>query len=74
MSRIACLLVPLFPLAARLRSDPELKGEALVILEGHGNAARVTAATRLARRAGIRPTSKFSITVRSPKIRRSSGT
>ncbi len=54
-SRTACLLVPLFPLAARLRSDPELKGEALVVLEGNGNAARVVAATRLARRAGIRP-------------------
>jgi protein ImuB len=53
--RIACLSLPLFPLAARLRSEPELTREALVIVEGNGNAARVVAATRLARNAGIRP-------------------
>ena len=52
---IACLFVPLFPLAARLRSEPELKGEAVAIFEGNGNAARVVAATRKARRAGIEP-------------------
>ena len=54
-SRIACVRVPLFPLAARLRSEPELKGEAIVVCEGNGNAARVIAATRAARKAGIRP-------------------
>ncbi len=54
-SRIACLSVPLFPLAARLRSEPELGQEALAVLAGNGSAARVVAATRLARRAGIRP-------------------
>lgn len=53
--RLACLLVPLFPLAARLRSEPELKREALAVVEGNGHAARVVAATRSARRAGIRP-------------------
>ncbi len=47
--------MPLFPLAARLRSEPELAEEALAVLEGQGDRARVTAATRLARRAGIRP-------------------
>ncbi len=52
--RLACLLIPLFPLAARLRSEPELKREALVVVEGNGHAARVVAATRLARRAGIK--------------------
>ncbi len=52
---IACLFVPLFPLAARLRSEPELKGEAVAIFEGNGNAARTVAATRKARRAGIVP-------------------
>ena len=52
---IACLFVPLFPLAARLRSEPELKEEAVAILEGNGNAARVVAATRQARKAGIEP-------------------
>ncbi len=54
-SRLACLAVPLFPLAARLRSEPELIREALAILEGNGNAARVVAATRAARAAGVRP-------------------
>ncbi len=50
---IACLFVPLFPLAARLRSEPELKDEDLAIFEGNGNAARVVAASRKARKAGI---------------------
>lgn len=53
--RIACILLPLFPLAARLRSEPELTREALVVVEGNGNAARVVAGTRLARAAGVRP-------------------
>jgi protein ImuB len=53
--RIACLLVPLFSLAARLRSEPELAREALVVTAGNGGAARVIAATRLAREAGVRP-------------------
>jgi protein ImuB len=54
-SRVACVVVPLFPLAARLRSEPELAGEAVAVFEGNGNAARVIAATRPARRAGIQP-------------------
>lgn len=54
MSRIACLIVPLFPLAARLRSEPELVQEAVAIVEGNGNAARVVAATRRARKGGVR--------------------
>ncbi|HMB52650.1 MAG TPA: DNA polymerase Y family protein [Thermoanaerobaculia bacterium] len=53
MSWVACLVVPLFPLAARLRSEPELLDEAVVVVEGNGNAARVVAATRRGRRAGI---------------------
>lgn len=55
LPRLACLWVPLFPLAARLRSEPELRHEALVVMAGKGNAARVVAATRRARRAAIRP-------------------
>lgn len=53
--RIACVLVPLFPLAARLRAEPELLHEAVAVLAGRGAEARVVAATRRARRAGIRP-------------------
>jgi len=55
MPRIACLVLPLFPLAARLRSEPELLREALVVVAGNGNAARVVNATRAARAAGVRP-------------------
>jgi protein ImuB len=54
-ARIACLAVPLFPLAARLRSEPELAGEALAVVAGDGERARVVAATRRARRAGVEP-------------------
>ncbi len=54
MGRLACLFVPLYPLAARLRSEPELRGEAVAITEGNGHAARVAAATRRARKAGVR--------------------
>src|SRR6266851_5067435 len=53
--RIACLYVPLFPLAARLRSEPDLLNEAVAIVEGNGNNAHVVAATRRARKKGIRP-------------------
>lgn len=55
MPRIACLRVPLFPLAARLRAEPELASEAVAVVDGSGPGARVVAATRPARRAGIRP-------------------
>lgn len=53
--RIASLYVPLFPLAARLRSEPDLLNEAVAIVEGNGNNAHVVAATRRARKKGIRP-------------------
>jgi protein ImuB len=55
MPRIASLFVPLFPLAARLRSEPDLLNEAVVVVEGNGNAARVIAASRRARKEKIRP-------------------
>ena len=53
--RVGCVQVPLFPLAARLRSEPELREEAIAIIDGQGDKAKVVAATRRARRAGIRP-------------------
>ena len=52
--RFASLLIPLFPLAARLRSEPDLRAEALAVVEGNGTTARIVAATRPARGAGIR--------------------
>jgi protein ImuB len=54
LTRIACLFIPLFPLAARLRAEPELAGEAAAVCEGNGSAARVLAASRPARSAGVR--------------------
>jgi protein ImuB len=54
-ARVACLTVPLFPLAARLRSEPELGREALVVVAGNSSAARVIAASRIARTAGVKP-------------------
>ncbi|HKC23507.1 MAG TPA: DNA polymerase Y family protein [Thermoanaerobaculia bacterium] len=53
-ARLACVVVPLFPLAARIRSEPELAREAAAVLEGNGNAARIVAATRSARQVGVR--------------------
>lgn len=55
MTRIACFFVPMFPLAARLRSEPELLQQAVAIVEGSGNSVHVVAATRRARTKGIRP-------------------
>lgn len=53
--RVLCLLVPLFPLAARLRSEPELAELATAVASGNGTAARIVAATRPARAAGLEP-------------------
>ena len=55
IARIACFYVPMFPLAARLRSEPDLLQEALAIIEGNAQNAHVIAATRRARTKGIRP-------------------
>jgi protein ImuB len=55
MTRLACLFVPMFPLAARLRSEPDLLNEAVAIVDGDGSAAHVVAATRRARTKGVRP-------------------
>ncbi len=55
MPRLACVTVPLFPLAAHLRSDPSLRETAVAVVDGAGNAARVVAATRFAREAGVAP-------------------
>lgn len=54
-ARLACATVPLFPLAARLRCEPELNRDAVAILEGNGSQARVVAANRRARQQGVRP-------------------
>lgn len=55
MTRIAALFVPLFALAARIRSEPDLREQAVVIVDGSGTSAHVIAATKRARVKGIRP-------------------
>ncbi|MEA2238811.1 MAG: protein ImuB [Thermoanaerobaculia bacterium] len=55
MTRLACFYVPMFVLAARLRSEPDLLNEAVGIVEGNGNNAHIVAATRRARKKGIHP-------------------
>src|SRR5688572_931437 len=54
MPRIACLLVPDFPIAAACRADPDLAGRPLVLAETGAPHARVLAASRAARAAGVR--------------------
>lgn len=54
-ARLACAAIPLFPLAARLRCEPELARDAVAICEGNGSQARVVAANRRARQQGVRP-------------------
>src|ERR1700694_2484782 len=53
MTRLSCFYIPMFALAARLRSEPELLEEAVAIVDGNGNNAHVVAATRRARKKGI---------------------
>ena len=55
MTRLACFYVPMFVLAARLRSEPDLLHEAVGIVEGNGSNAHIVAATRRARKKGIHP-------------------
>ncbi len=51
--RIACLFVPDFPLAAVLRAEPELRGQALVVADAAGPRARLAAVSEAAARRGI---------------------
>jgi protein ImuB len=53
--RLACLAARSFPLAARLRAEPELRGEPLVVVRREGSTDHVVAAARPVRRAGVRP-------------------
>src|SRR5215471_2876773 len=55
MPRLACLLVPDLAVAAVLRIDPDLVRCPLVLSEGGGPHARVTAASPSARARGVRP-------------------
>lgn len=54
MSRIACILVANFPLAALFRSDPSLTGVPLVISESHAAHAEILFVSQAALRQGVR--------------------
>lgn len=51
--RLACLLVPDFPLAAWLRAEPELRGAAVVVADGPTPRARIVALSAAARQRGV---------------------
>jgi protein ImuB len=51
----ACIFVPDFPVEAILRAEPELRSQAVVILEGKPPLQKVFAVNEKARRAGIAP-------------------
>ena len=49
----ACIFVPNFPVEARLRSEPELRSQAVAVLEGKPPLQKVFAVNQNARRLGI---------------------
>jgi protein ImuB len=53
MMRLACLYVPDFPLAAVLRTQPDLHGERLAIADGQGPRAKILAVSAEAARYGV---------------------
>ena len=55
MSRIACLLIPDFPLAALCRAEPELRGRPVAVHDRDDPHAPLTAVSREARALGARP-------------------
>jgi protein ImuB len=55
MTAFACIFVPDFPLEALLRAEPELRSQAVVVLEGKVPLQKVLAVNEKARRAGVDP-------------------
>jgi protein ImuB len=55
MTVFACIFVPDFPLEALLRAEPELRSQAVVVLEGKAPLQKVFAVNEKARRAGVEP-------------------
>jgi len=51
----ACIFVPDFPVEARLRVEPDLRTQAVVVLEGVVPLQRVFAVNENARQAGVEP-------------------
>jgi protein ImuB len=55
MTAFACLFVPDFPVQALLRAEPELRAQAVVVLEGKAPLQKVFAVNEKAFRAGVEP-------------------
>lgn len=53
--RFACIFVPDFPVEARLRVEPDLRSQAVVVLEGTVPLQKVFAVNEKARHAGVEP-------------------
>src|SRR5712692_4480656 len=51
----ACIFVPDFPVEALLRAEPELRSQAVAVLEGKAPLQKVFAVNEKARRAGVEP-------------------
>src|SRR5229473_3366694 len=51
----ACIFVPDFPVEALLRAEPELRSQAVAVLEGKAPLQKVFAVNETARRAGVEP-------------------
>jgi protein ImuB len=55
MTAFACIFVPDFPVEALLRAEPDLRTQAVVVLEGKAPLQKVFAGNEKARRAGVEP-------------------
>src|SRR5216684_647351 len=51
----ACIFVPDFPVEALLRAEPELRSQAVAVLDGNSPLQKVFAVNEKARRAGVEP-------------------
>ena len=51
----ACIFVPDFPVEARLRAEPELRSQAVAVLEGKAPLQKIFAANEKARGTGVSP-------------------
>jgi protein ImuB len=55
MTAFACIFVPDFPVEALLRAEPDLRSQAVVVLEGKAPLQKVFAVNEKARSAGVEP-------------------
>jgi protein ImuB len=55
MTAFACIFVPDFPVEALRRAEPELRSQAVAVLEGKAPLQKVFAVNEKARRAGVSP-------------------